>query len=277
MLWLIETDIHYEDMSEIESIISSMGDILVKGRYVPFEKIDYKNIVKGNEPVMTLGSLQLCNDILRSNVKIGAYCTLNNFKCSSYYPRIQEFLLNNNSIFMPYGCLVKNKNLIYNAVGNNDCVFIRPDSGFKQFTGQVVEKKNFEKDIESFGFYDYDPSMICVIAEPVNIKSEFRFFVSKETGILGSSSYRIDGHIRYDVNPSRDMNRFVSQILLIMDWHPDPIYSMDIAELSDGSFRIVELNSFSASGLYGVDKKKLLSSARDVIMYDYRENYVKAS
>lgn len=272
MLWIVETDIHYEDMDDIESIITGMGDKIVKGRYTPFENLDYSNMVKGEAPVMTLGSLQLCRDILKSDVKIGAYANFSNLRCSSYYPRFQNYILNHQSFFLPYGSLVANKDLIYTSLGNNDCVFIRPDSGFKQFTGQVIEYKNFEKDIESFGFYDYDPSMMCVVAKPINVRHEFRYFVSKEAGILGVSSYRVDGHINHNHKSSSMMDRFVSQIITTMDWHPDPIYTMDVADLGS-CFGIVELNSFSASGLYGVDKKKLLAGARDVILYDYKTNF----
>lgn len=273
MQWLVESDVHSEDMEELRNCIEGAGDKFIPARYVPFEKFNYLSLVDVKEPVMTLGSLQLCRDVLQSGVKIGAYANFKKLECSSYYPHFHKYLVNQDYLMMPFGSLLPNKENLYNWLGSDECIFIRPSSGFKQFTGAVVEYNNFERDINSFGFYDFDVNLMCVVARPRNIIDEFRFFIAGKEPI-GHSSYRINGKLNHNGSASNEMFDFVTKVLDEVSYRPDPIFAMDIGVFKDGSFGIVELNSFSASGLYGTPKLFMLSRARQHILKDLQENYV---
>lgn len=274
MQWLIETDIHSEEMDSFKDIIEANGDTCVFGRYVPFEKTDYnKLITQRDEPVMTLGSLQLCRDVRNSSLKIGAYCNLKNLECSSYYPHFQRYLINDPYVMMPYGSLLRSKRSLYEWLGGEEKqIFIRPSSGFKQFTGCVVHISNFEKAIESFGFYEFDPSLMCVVSECHPIRDEYRFFIAGNE-IIGSTSYRINGEINHDANIPVVILRFLTEVLDNVKYRPDPIFVIDVGLREEGGLGIIELNGFSASGLYGVDRKFLIDRAREHILRDFEENY----
>ena len=51
---------------------------------------------------------------------------------------------------LPYGELKRKKDYLFKLFGDNDFIFVRPDSGFKTFTGDVVNYNNYENSRISF-------------------------------------------------------------------------------------------------------------------------------
>lgn len=271
MLWVFQGQLNSEENKEFESIINDIGDKFLQ--IEPFGSP--KKINSTGEEVVIFGSLSFCSKAINEEFVPGVYCNLEKLKCSSYYPYFYDYLMNKNHIFLPFGCLKGSKDRLYDMLGVGDCLFIRPSSGFKDFTGQIVDKYRFEKDLDSFGHIDFYKDMMCVISSPKNILSEYRLFIARNE-IVGKSSYRINKAISHHEKVPLSITDFAIEALVNVEWRPEPLFVMDVAEYyEDGEVKIgiVELNSFSTSGFYGIDKKSFIKKTRKHILLDIEENF----
>lgn len=130
-------------------------------------------------------------------------------------------------------------------------VFVRPNSGFKVFTGTTVTLDEWDYDIQGLekctGVMRETPMMVAPAQE---IKGEFRFVVA-EGKVIAGSEYRWDNvlDIRRDwPQECFDLAEQVAQ----HEWQVDIAYTCDVALTPEGA-KVVEVNSFSCAGLYACD------------------------
>lgn len=278
--WLIGTTCHQERKTELKSVIESYGDMVID--YKPFQRIDF---IHNELPTISLCSLQQATEITKEqrlrnlksskgiisgNLNPGVYCNLNNFKCTVYYPYFNKNLLNYPYCIIPYGDLVNHKDEIFKWFGNNNSVFIRPNSGFKDFTGQVFNYETFEKDIKLCDSVEPNSDCLCLVSEPKNIISEYRLVIVRRK-IVGYSRYRLNR--RHDESPDCPENilNYAEQTLNSVDFEPDLCYTMDICETTS-EIKVLELNSFSCSGFYQCNFETIIPAVRDCVIGEYLEN-----
>ena len=230
-------------------------------------------------PVISLVPLDMCVRVLRTKLYPGVYCNLQNLKCSAYYPHFQEYLLNNRFFFLPLANISAMKEDIFDSWlgASYEDLFVRPDSGFKSFTGQLVSKTKLDYDIKNLANIAISGTEFCLIAPPVNILREWRFVIGRRK-IIACSQYRDHKLTPSGIpNPIRELSAgapkevcdFVENVLSSVDWEPEPIYTMDIAETSTKNLKVVELNCFSAAGLYKCDISKIVSEVRVIVIDEY--------
>ena len=53
---------------------------------------------------------------------------------------------------LPFGELDRRSDFLFATLGNEDQLFVRPDSPLKLFTGQTISKSTFKKDLEFLEF-----------------------------------------------------------------------------------------------------------------------------
>lgn len=280
MLWVFQGQLNSYEDKEFESIVKHIGDDFLQIK--PFGSTkEIFDLTSLNEQsaiynVMCFGSLTFCKKVYSLGDCIpGVYCNLKNFHCTKYYSYFYKYLINKNCIFLPFGCLKESKDRIYDMLGSGDCIFIRPSSGFKEFTGVIVDKYRFEKDLACFGHTEFDADMMCVVAEPRNIINEYRFFIANDE-IVGKSSYRINKAIDHYVEVPEKVINFVEDVLQNVKWRPEPLFVIDVGEYrlnGEDHIGIVELNSFSASGFYGIDKKSFIEKTKEQILKNIEEDY----
>lgn len=129
-------------------------------------------------------------------------------------------------------------------------LFIRPDSPFKPFTGQVYENKELFKE---------DARARIMIASPKKIADEYRIVISSGKVITGTS-YILDGDINTELG-HEEIPYFVRQFseeVAKLSWQPDKSYVLDVGVLDSGDAKIVEINALSTSGLYNIDYDRLV-------------------
>jgi len=166
-----------------------------------------------------------------------------------------EWFFNSESIYLPFGQIMSKIDFINKVYG--DRLFIRPDSGFKSFTGFNVNIEDLEFELSSRAqtepvFYDE----LCLVAKEKQILGEYRFVICDKKVVTGSQ-YRYDGvlDIRIDVNSDAlKMAEKVAQ----HPWQMDTCYVVDIFLDALGAPSIGEFNSFSSSGLYSCDVDKIV-------------------
>lgn len=172
---------------------------------------------------------------------------LSMFDCTSYYHKVKN-LLNNDFILIPKGCILRNEDSIRNAFCG-DKLFIRPNSSDKSFTGTTITKKWFIKELDIiFSINEYnarrhinDDELILFSSYKV-IKNEARLVVF-DGKIITHSTYFGD-RILTDSD------------LKLIDVSDCPgICTVDI---DADTLEIIEINSFSCSGLYDCDTDKIV-------------------
>lgn len=138
-----------------------------------------------------------------------------------------------------------------------DRVFIRPNSGFKTFTGQCIRGDEWAHDIETMdqltGVMD---ETLIMVAPPIDIQGEFRFVIA-DGKVIAGSEYRWDGKL--DVRRDYPAECFeMAKQVAEHPWQVDVAYTCDVALTNEGA-KLVELNGFSAAGLYACDIPKVVT------------------
>lgn len=119
-------------------------------------------------------------------------------------------------------------------------VFCRPDSGWKPWSGCVLDH-NLWSDI---GLDAYLDDQMAVVSNVVKIDGEWRCHISDNRIV------NIDSYGSYSNNATiEDIASYVSTLLACYPTPPDDKYVIDVA-LAGGCPWVVELNSWTCSGIY---------------------------
>lgn len=272
--WLVEKDTFVENLDPLYEAIKAQGFELKIADYVPFEGMDF---AKQYDPsvqdcVITYCSLGMSQQVLKKTKWVpGAWCDLEKFKCTSYYPKYNDFLLNQNYIMLPFGELLRRRDFLFDTLGPyEDKVFVRPDSGNKTFSGTVVHKDNWKDAVAKLGFYDVDPASIVIVSETSNIRNEWRLVIV-EGEVIAASKYKSEGLVKLEEGCPSDVKRFAK--LMADIYCPERCFTMDICDFKDSGelLSIVEINSFSSSGLYVCDKSAVVEAVSRAALNEWKE------
>lgn len=247
--WLLENDVFSEDLQPLKNEIVKQGYEYKDAKYKPFVSDSYNDFFSKDDCVIFYGSLNLALQLQREKLGYNIYCTRQNYECWKYYAYFGKWLLNQNYVMLPYSELYRRKKWLYDILGQDGAIFIRPSSGAKIFTGKLVYEENFDKDYELLGLYDVEPHVIVVVAEPRNIIKEWRLVIADKKIIAGSLYNDLTLNLRYEGFPS-EVEEYANNILKETTYIPDSVWTMDICQTKSGSFYLLEINSFSCSGLY---------------------------
>jgi len=268
--WLIED---FEGDVKLDSLIAEIKkqgmecDVV---NYTPFESGEY-NKFKDDDCVVFYGSLNLARQLQREKPWIpGSYCNFKNFKCVKYYSHWGKYLLNDDYIMLPLMEFSRKRDYYYEKKGIDNCIFMRPDSGAKTFQGAVYPKDELDfelKTIEGYAGLPLD-EILVVISSPKIIKKEFRIVVVDGKPI-SSSQYKKDGKL--DVKEECPVDAWLlAQEIANSEWSPDTAYTLDICK-SDGEYFLLEINSFSCSGLYGCAVEPIVKCISKIAASEWKE------
>ena len=266
--WIIEKDTFTENEKKLGSILTSKNIEYKVVKYVPFEDGIY-DFFKDDDCVVFYGSLNLGSQLQREKKWIpGVYCDFQKLECSSYYNYFGKYLLNNNYIFMPLSEYFRQQDFVFKIFGVNNEIYCRPNSGRKQFTGAVVGKKST---IEDFGYsyYHENKELMLVISSPKEIQKEWRVVIANKKAITGSQ-YKLNRELEVSPDCPSEVLTFAEE-MANTDWQPDVIYVMDICE-NNGELYLLELNSFSCSGLYDCNLEKIVDNVNKLAIDEWKEN-----
>ena len=197
-----------------------------------------------------LGSIEGCNWMKENRPNVKFWSTFDNYKCSVYYPQVQQLLFNDKYAFIPFKELGRRKWDIYSWLGKESLVFIRPDSGEKDFPAELVDLQDIDKLVNN---YDYDG--LAVVSTPKNSIGEWRFVVS-EGKVHAVSSYKYQGILTCVPSAPHRAYELVQDVFN-KGVNPDKIFCIDVVQDTGNEFWVMELTSFSSAGLYACDVKKI--------------------
>ena len=252
----------------IADVAKEQGHRVYKTKYKPFTDRAY---FEGGVPfeqgacVVTHGTVEFNKSIERSEYAKwwtpGMYFNKNVKSFSKFAPYIGADLLNADFTILPFGEVCR-------RLQKSESIFIKPESGLKEFTGQVIygikPAEETLRDLSPHG--QIDPTTLCVLARPKDIKAEFRYVICDKKIVTGSE-YRWDNvlDVRRDTHPTADV---MAKKIAEADWQADTVYICDVALLTGRSnnnidytyAKVVELNAFSSSGLYACDTYKIVEA-----------------
>jgi hypothetical protein len=180
-----------------------------------------------------------------------------------YYPRLHKHLLNKNYLILPWGSLFDSFDWLAEKIGP---LFIKPNSGSKYFTGQVITDKSHLENLNLHG--DLKPDTLIFLSSAKPIEKEYRFVICNRKVVAGSL---YSPHEEGDCENGK-AGLFASYLVKDLVWQPDEVYTLDICEVS-GKMYVLELNSFSCAGLYECDPYKVVKAVSTQAEKDFKDFY----
>jgi hypothetical protein len=268
--WLLEKSVIEDEEKSICEAIQAEGfecKVLDFASYM--DDSAFLKLFDQDDCVVCYGSLQFASRIRRAAQWIpGVYCSLDAYECAYYYPRLGQCLLNEHYVMLPFGELERRKDFLFDTFDTNE-IFIRPSSGFKLFTGKVVTRNSWEKDLKLFSFYDVDPERIVVAAPGRIVDREWRTVVV-EGKIVAASLYMEKGEIKQSPGCPDDVWQYAQDVVDENNYDPDRAWTLDIADTCEGN-RVIEVGAFSTSGLYECDWKAVAKAVSAAAMREWEE------
>lgn len=255
MKWLIEPEVFEDDSDVFIEALEALGmeyDLCKFG--TPYEDFVAKYV--DSSDCIFHGSLQLGKFLIK-NSSVKVYCNLPRYECSYYYPRLGSHLLNSDYVMLPFGDLYRRKEWLLKNIGNGE-VFVRPSSGYKSFTGTVLDSKTWGN-LRYIGA-KLDPEDLVVIAPGVKLLREWRVIVVDDK-IVGSSQYKENFEIVRIKETPESVLTYAQSVLDSVDYSPDLAWTLDICETADNHLKVLEVGSFSCAGFYAADPYQIIKAS----------------
>lgn len=268
-IWLIEADVFGRSFEPVEAEIRRQGMVWDTVQARPFLN-GLVPVVGGHrltdqDCVMFSGTYSLMRHIqLHYPWVPGGWCNAERFDCRRYYPCFGQHLLNHSHAVMALEEAMSRVGEIFAQFGSEGRVFVRPCGVQKTFTGRCEDRGGFVLALES-ARYAKEP---VLIAPPQEIAREWRVVIARGC-FVAASQYKSEGC--HDESPGcpQDVRTFVEGLLAEVPYRPDPIYIMDIC-VSGSKLYLLELNSFSCSGLYQCDPSAVVKAVKELTIEEWQ-------
>lgn len=288
--WLLEPDVFEDNTDKLIDEIKKQGMEVNVIPYIPFDDDLAEKclkIYKADECVVFYGSLNFGRKLRKLPWIPGVHLNEKAFECTSYYPHLKELLLHyQDYIMMPYGDLAEHKTRIFRYF-NSDKIFIRPNSGTKEFTGMVCTEDNFYDCVKLAGFYDVEPNLLVLISGVEPLEKEWRFVIVDGKPVAGSL-YRdwsapekiTPGTVTKDYvlmnshslwEESTDNNALMLAYEAAKRYNPDRCWTIDIVKTEYRTYHVLEIGCFSCAGLYGCDLEKVVKKVSASALKEWNE------
>lgn len=274
--WLLDADMFEEYRTELIAAIQAEGQSykLISAPKAGYswddEGCSYRHVFPKDACVVFHGDIELSLRIYHDGRWTpGAYCDVDNFRCSRYFSEFGEFLLNNDYLFLPFAELDRRREFLFRALGKDGTIFVRPDSPLKLFTGQVVTNDSFSQDLEFMAFYEFPGHELVVISSPKTVAKEWRFIIVNHQVIAGTQYAE---HGRLVSRPGYDPSSYeLAKRLASHSFEPDPVWVMDICKTAKSTYHLLEIGAFSFASLYSCDKVAVVRAVSQSAINDHQK------
>ncbi len=267
--WLIDATAFEAYHDELASAITRQGHsvVSINRPNPPYQWTDTKNAYRKAFPsgscVVAHGDIDLVLRVRADNFWTpGVFASVERFFCSHYYSHFGKFLLNRDYIMLPYAELPRCQDFLFDSLGQEDTLFVRPDSPLKLFTGMTISRPTFQRDFEFMGFYEFPVESLVVVSSPKRIVSEWRFVVVDRTIVSGSQYVEAREKISRTANDPKALD--FAQSILDVEYEPDPVWVLDVCQTDDNHYHLLEIGGFSFSDLYATDKELVVQAVSAV-------------
>lgn len=267
--WLIEADVFGESAEPLRREVRRQGMAHATVDYRPArpppDNIVGCPMLPPDACVVFWGTLPLLRQIqLHRDWVPGGWCSLKHLECATYYAYFGRYLLNDDYALLPGVEALRMQDRVFEIFGLDGEVFVRPSSVLKLFSGRVVGYNDFR---DATAPARYDPRSFVVISRPKPIEREWRLVIADDEVVAGSL-YRDAGVNKTESGSPAEVANFAAKMLREVPWRPDPIFMMDVCHTA-GRMRLVEMNSFSCSGMYDCDVAAVVSAASRIAVREW--------
>lgn len=262
--WLIEDGPFGNDICPLVGEVRHQG---MECRIVQYNDVlsSKADLYGPDECVIVYGSIRLVRYLQRNTPWIpGAWCSFDNYKCSTYFAHWGKHLFNGIYTIVPVGEAVRLESHLfglYEQAKFPEQIFVRPNSGTKPFTGQVVRRKEWGTFCDMIADVMESHSLIVVSSVKSDLSAEYRFVVA-DGQVITATQYLEKGE-PYSSPRVNDYARALAVEIAASGFQPDPMYTLDIGErwYSHSNVYLIEANSFSCAGLYACNPKPIIENA----------------
>ena len=255
--WIVDTSILENRVNgNLVQILQDRGHEVFQCAFfknTPLPEIPFRE----EDCVVVYGSHQF-NRAIRAvrNFQPGSLGLVDRTEVNAYMSNLPlEWMLNREGVMTTWAQFQQRRDFWFRIFPGSR-VFVRPNSGFKVFTGTTVSDAEWDNDIlgleKCTGVMSETPMMVAPAQE---ILGEFRFVVADRKVVAGSE-YRWDNVLDIRRDWPEECHALAEQVAG-HPWQVDVAYTCDVALTPEGA-KVVELNSFSCAGLYACDLEKVV-------------------
>ena len=192
---------------------------------------------------------------LLARVRKGIFYDADRFDMSQYLPEIRRHALNGR------GEIMKLHELMDRSFSTPK--FVKPGRDLKIFNGAVIEANTKFSDYIGTTQHDsyFNESMDenVIVADPVNILAEWRFFIVGHH-VAAASQYKYFDKVK----PSAYVPHHIKEAAkkMMNNYRPAKCFTMDLALTDTFDLRIVEFNCINCSGVYAANVSDLAFELR---------------
>jgi hypothetical protein len=270
-IWLIEADVFGRSFDPLKVEAGQQGmvwDIVQPGPFLNglAPSVNGQRL-NDHDCVVFSGTFPLMRHIqLHYPWVPGGWCTADRFDCFSYYPYFGHHLLNHEHAILTLEEALSEVAEIFAQFDREGQVFVRPCSVQKTFTGRCVDRDSFVLALESARYAKGS----VLVASPREISQEWRVVIARGR-FVAASLYWAEGHHTELPGCPAEVRAYVERLLAEIPYRPDPIYMMDVCASANNLF-LLELNSFSCSGLYQCDPAAVVREVKGLAIEQWQES-----
>lgn len=264
--YVIENSYH----DDLYQVLTGLGYEVICDRYTPMQREATMKHYDDADCVVLYGSMSFVEQHQRNRCFVpGAYYTKDRYLCSEYMSRLPlDILANNDYVMVPFAEFVRRREQFYKMFNANK-IFVRPNSGFKTFTGLPIHEDEFDYEVNTLrsGLTSTTDQTMVLVASCKRIEKEYRFFIVNGKVITGSQYKDCD---KLAIDASFDPACLaVAERVAKNPWQVDLAYACDVG-IVNGEPKVIELNAFSTSGLYAVDIPALFKAVSAVAIAEWK-------
>lgn len=253
--WIVQQNLFNEvGYNDFVGTIEKMGFDYIPLKVVPFsgELIPEINETEG---IVAYGSTTLMRISVGRKWNPGVFFNDNftQLQCVNHWG---EEMLNAVGLVVPFSQI--------NLPPDNHEFFIRPNDDLKSFSGEVISRTNFNEwraKVLAYESVNLKPETLCIVAPVQPIVREYRFFVVDAKVITGSL-YKIGNTVRSDPHVEPMVYEYAQ--CRVNEWQPADAFVIDVAQMIDGSLKVIEINCLNSAGFYACDTSKIIQAIADL-------------
>lgn len=145
-----------------------------------------------------------------------------------------------------------------NTLDKDKQYFMRPVEDLKSFTGNLFEPGHLPSLLERYAGYEnnqFNSKSRIIVSEPKNVKREWRNFIV-DGNVVSSSLYKENGKHRKELGAPASVIQLCYNALSL--YNPSKAFVLDICQLEDDNFYIVEFGCIHNCGFYSANVESIM-------------------
>lgn len=270
MKLLLQTNRRNETLliKEYDKLTESGFDVIPFGYIMKEDVINITGLDHVSEDEQTY--TRVCIPILRDIFIKGKKCNRPNFSNTIQY-NARSFRLDTLPISNEFINKTSNKfessfvlDVLDKTYDHN--IFMKPNDDLKLFSGTVIPKGLTLREVllsknELNYVLDHITSAVHCSSNLVDIEEEVRCYVVNKK-IITISKYKSNVDKELSIKHPEPYFEYAQNIINSV-YAPSDNFTIDIAKLKDGSFKTIEYNCLTSSGLYNCDSRKLFTALKE--------------